>query len=149
MKTCFNFRRITLSLILISLSLINCSKDSSPSAQIVGSWKFTNIYVKEGAKAESDQLPSLVGLLPCVKEIVFIFKKNGDLSATSPTECQSVVNNIAGSSGKYEVKDDKLIITGTNSITFGITFSGKSMTWKSSTVSGTTTTTTRFVLIKQ
>jgi Lipocalin-like domain len=151
MKTSFTLPRITLLLVLLSLMVMNCSKDNSPSVQIVGSWKFTNIYVKEGSKSESDQLPALVAFLPCVKDIVFIFKKSGDLSATSPTECQPTANNITGSSGtsKYEVKDDQLTLTDKSSMVFGVTFSGKTMTWISSSVSGNITTTTRFVLTKQ
>jgi hypothetical protein len=151
MKTPFLiFYRINLSLALLSLIVINCSKDSSPSAQIVGNWKFTNIYVKEGSKAESDQLKALVTLVPCVKDIVFVFKKNGDLSATFSKECESTVNAITGSTetSRFEVKDDKLIITGKNLVTFGVTFSGKVMTWTSSSVSGNVTTITRFILTK-
>lgn len=130
---------------------MNCSKDDSPSGQIVGSWKFTNIYVKEGTKAESDQFLTLASQLPCVKEIVFIFKKSGDVTATTSADCQSTANIFVGSagSGKYEVTDNKLIITDKTSTTFDITFSGKTMTWKLATVNGAVTTTTRFVFAKQ
>jgi hypothetical protein len=149
MKSLFMLQKTLIALLL--LLVINCSKDSSVNSQIVGNWKFTNIYVKEGTKPETDQFLTLASALPCVKEIVFIFKKNGDVTSTSPADCQSTANNIVGSTGtsKYELKDNKLIITDKNPLTFDITFSGKTMTWKLATVNGTVTTTTRFVFAQQ
>lgn len=144
--------------LLIVVLLINfgCSKNT-PSAQIVGSWKFTNIYVAEGTKAEIDKLPTLAASLPCVKSIVFIFTKSGDITGTAPTECVSTANGFIGASGvnntigrnTYEVKDNKLIIKGTNSLTFDVTFSGKTMIWQIDDVTNNIITKTRFLLEKQ
>ena len=155
MKTSFLLRKFTVLLVLSSLSLtvFNCSKSDSPTAQIVGNWKITNLFVKEGTKAETDQFPAIVTFLPCFKDIVFTFKSNGELTGSVPKECQSTADDLPGTSGvaKYEVKDGKLTITdadGTKS-TEDVTFSGKQMTWVSSEVSGGITTTNRLVFTKQ
>lgn len=128
---------------------MSCSKDT-PSAQIVGSWKIINIFVKQGTATDVDQLPALVSALPCAKEIVFVFQKNGKVSYNTPQECQSIASNFSGSSdvSAYEIKDDKLIITGKTTNTFGVSFNEGKMTW--TIVDGTATmTTTRIILQKQ
>ncbi|WP_421770922.1 lipocalin family protein [Emticicia sp.] len=136
---------------LLSVILTNCSKDT-PSAQIVGSWKITNIFVKQGAAPDADQLPALVKALPCAKEIVFNFQKKGKVSYSTPTECQSIANNFSGASevSEYEINEDKLIITGKSTNTFGLSLSSGTMTWTIVDGSGTASmTTTRIILQKQ
>jgi hypothetical protein len=136
---------------LLSVILTNCSKDT-PSAQIIGSWKITNIFVKQGTAADADQLPALIKALPCAKEIVFNFQKKGKVTYSTPPDCQSIANNFSGSSeiSEYEINDDKLIITGKNTNTFGVSFSSGTMTWTIVDGSGTATmTTTRIILQKQ
>ncbi len=155
MKTASNLRKKIMFFVLLSLSMtvMNCSKDDAPTSQIVGSWKITNIFVKEGTKAEADQFPALVKLLPCFKDIVFIFKNNGDLTATVPQECKNDASGLPGTDGaaKFEVKDGKLTITDPdNSQTIAtVTFSGKQMTWLMSETTSGVVITTRFVFTKQ
>ena len=159
MKTSFALRKFTVLLALSSLSLtvMNCSKkdDASPENQIVGSWKITNLFVKEGSGAEQDYLPllSLLGYdLECFKSIVLTFKSDGTLSGSIPPKCQADAEDFIGSAnGKYEVKDGKLILTeadGTKS-SIDVSFSGNQMIWTSSEVDAGVTTTTRLVLGKQ
>jgi hypothetical protein len=89
MKTSLNLRKFVVLLALSSLSMtvMNCSKSETPSAQIVGNWKITGLLVKEGTNAEEDQFPLIVTFLPCFKDIVFTFKSNGDLTGSVPKEC--------------------------------------------------------------
>lgn len=157
MKVSSNLRKLLVLLVLSSLSMtvMNCSKagDNTPSAQIVGTWKITNLFVKEGTKAEEDQFPLLVLFLPCVKDISFTFKSNGELSGSVPVACQNEVEDFIGTSGtaKYEVNAGKLTITdtdGTKTVT-DITFSGSQMSWVSTDVDAGVTTTTRIVFTKQ
>ena len=151
MKTFSNFRKIFGLLILSTMSMMSCSKDT-PSAQIVGSWKIVNIFVKQGTATDTDQLPALVNALPCAKEIVFIFQKNRKVSYNTSQECQSIASNFSGSSdvSGYEIKDDNLIITGKSTNTFGVSFNEGKMTWTLVDGSGTATmTTTRIILQKQ
>ncbi len=153
MKISFNFRKLLTLLVLSSLPmlLMNCSKDT-PSAQIVGTWKIVNIYVKQGTKIETDQLPSLVNALSCAKEIVFIFQKNGKVSYNTPQECQLIANNFSGSSdvSGYEIEDDNLIITGKSTNTYGVSFNKRQMAWTIVDGKGTALmTTTRIILQKQ
>jgi len=153
------FRKLLILLVLSSLSILimNCSKSdsdtSTPTAQIVGTWKITSILLKEGTKPEADQFPALLLFLPCFKDISFTFKSNGDLSALVPAACQSTANNIIGTSGsaKYEVTGGKLIITDTDGTktTEDVSFSGSQMTWASTETTGGTVTTTKVVLTKQ
>lgn len=136
---------------LLSVILTNCNKDT-PSAQIIGNWKIVNIFVKQGTAAEADQLPALVDALPCAKEIVFNFQKKSRVTYSAPTECQSIASNFSGSSevSEYETKDDKLVITGKSTNTFGLSFSGRTMTW--TIVNGdvpASMITTRIILRKQ
>lgn len=149
MKTSLNFRKI-FGLLILSI-MMSCSKDT-PSAQIVGSWKIVNIFVKQGTATDADQLPALVNALPCAKEIVFVFQKNGKVSYNTPQECQSIASNFSGSSDAsgYEIKDDNLIITGKTTNTFGVSFNEGKMTWTIVDGSGTASmTTTRIILQKQ
>ena len=153
MKFSINLRSLIMLTVLSSLSMtiMNCSKDT-PSAQIVGSWKIVNIFVKQGMAADSDQLPALVNVLPCAKDIIFIFQKSGKVSYNTPEECKSVANNFSGSSevSDYEVKDKELTITGKRVNSFDVTFSGKKMTWTLVDGSGTPIiTTTRIILEEQ
>ncbi len=136
---------------LLLVILTDCSKDTL-SAQIIGNWKITNIFVKQGTATDADQLPALVNALPCAKEIVFNFRKKGKVTYSTPMECQSIANNFSGSSevSEYEINDDKLVITGKNTNTFGLSFSGSTMTWTIVDGSGTASmTTTRIILQKQ
>lgn len=137
------------------MTVMNCSKakDDSPSAQIVGTWKITNLFVKEGSAAEEDVFSQLVFFFPCFKDISFTFKSNGDLTGSIPTACQSDVEDYLGTSGtaKYEVSGGKLTITdtdGTKTVT-DVTFSGSQMSWISTDVDAGVTTTTRIVFTKQ
>lgn len=155
MKISLNLRKIIAMLVLSSLSMtvMNCSKSETPSAQIVGNWKITALLVKEGTNAEEDQFPLIVTFLPCFKDIVFTFKSNGDLTGSVPKECQSETESFLGTSGtaKYEVKDGKLTITDTdNSVTTeDVSFSGKQMFWTSSETDAGVVTTTKVVFTKQ
>ena len=159
MKISSNFRKLLILLVLSSLSMLimNCSKSdsdaSTPTAQIVGTWKVISILVKEGTKSEADQFPALLLFFPCFKDVSFTFKSNGDLSASVPAACQSTADNIIGTSGsaKYEVTGGKLIITDTDGTktTEDLSFSGSQMTWASSETKGGTVTTTKVVLTKQ
>jgi hypothetical protein len=155
MKTSLNLRKFVVLLALSSLSMtvMNCSKSETPSAQIVGNWKITGLLVKEGTNAEEDQFPLIVTFLPCFKDIVFTFKSNGDLTGSVPKECQSETESFLGTSGtaKYEVKDGKLTITDTdNSVTTeDVSFSGKQMFWTSSETDAGVVTTTKVVFTKQ
>lgn len=157
MKISSNLRKLLVLFVLASLSMtvMNCSKsgDDAPSAQIVGTWKITNLFVKEGTNAEEDQFALLAFLLPCIKDITFTFKSNGELSGSIPAACQSDVEDYLGTSGtaKYEVNGGKLTITdtdGSKTVT-DVSFSGNQMSWTSSEVSANVTTTTRIVLTKQ
>lgn len=157
MKISLKLRKVIILLVLSSLSMtvMNCTKakDEAPSAQIVGTWKITNIFVKEGTNAEEDQFPLVVLFLPCFKDISFTFKSNGDLTGSVPKECQSETEDFLGTSGtaKYEVTAGKLIITDTDGTktTEDISFSGSQMTWASSETTSGVTTTTRIVFTKQ
>lgn len=158
MKISSHLRKLLVLFIVSSLSLtvMNCSKsnDDSPSAQIIGTWKISNLYVKEGTKAEIDQLPLLATFLPCIKDISFTFKSNGELTGSIPDACKSEVEDYVGiaATSKYEVKDEKLTITDTDGsqTIVDLSFSGKSqMTWSTSETTAGTTTTTRFVFAKQ
>ena len=66
MKISTNFRKLLILIVLSSLSMLilNCSKSdsdaSTPTAQIVGTWKITSILLKEGTKPEADQFPALL-----------------------------------------------------------------------------------------
>ncbi len=160
MKVSFLIRKFTVLLALASLSLtvMNCSKkdgdEGTPTAQIVGSWKFTNIFMKEGSGAEEDQFPILVAFLPCFKDIVITFNANNTVTGTIPAACQSTADDFVGdiTSSKYEVKGDQLILTendGTQS-SIKLSFSGSNqMSWTESETAGGVTTTTRIVLTKQ
>lgn len=157
MKTPSNLRKLLLLLVLSSLSMtvMNCSKADSdePSAQIVGTWKITNLFVKEGSAAEEDFFPQLILFFPCFKDVSFTFKSNGELSGSVPAACQSDVEDYIGTSGtaKYEVSGGKLTITdtdGTQTVT-DVTFSGNQMSWISTEVDAGVTTTSRIVLTKQ
>lgn len=159
MKISSNFRKLFVLLVLSSLSMavMNCSKSdsdtSTPTAQIVGTWKITSILVKEGTKPEADQFPTLLLFLPCFKDVSFTFKSNGDLSASVPAACQSTADNFIGTTGsaKYEVTGGKLIITDTDGTktTEDVSFNGSQMTWSSSETTSGTVTTTKVVLTKQ
>lgn len=161
MKTSSVIRKFTVLLALSSLALtvMNCSKNDGDTAtpvsqaQIVGSWKFTNVFIKEGNDAEVDQFVFLTTLLPCFKDIVIIFNADGTVAGTVPVACQSGVEDFAGdiTKSRYEVKGDQLILTesdGTKT-TMNVSFSGKTMSWLESETSGGVTTTTRIVLSKQ
>ncbi|MDZ7935509.1 MAG: lipocalin family protein [Emticicia sp.] len=157
MKVSSNLRKVLILFILSSLSMtvMNCSKanDDSPSAQIVGTWKITNFFVKEGSADEEDFFAELISLVPCFKDISFTFKSNGDLTGSVPAACQGDTEDLLGTSGtsKYEVKDGKLTITDTDGTKTeqNVSFSGKQMSWTTSEVSAGTTTTTRLVFTKQ
>ncbi len=157
MKTSSNLRKLLILLVLSSLSMtvMNCSKakDDSPSAQIVGTWKITNYFVKQGSAAEEDFFPELIALVPCFKDISFTFKSNGDLTGSVPAACQDDSEDFLGTTGtaKYEVKDDKLIVTDTDGTKTeqNVSFSGGQMSWTTSEVSAGVTTTTRLVFTKQ
>jgi hypothetical protein len=159
MKISFNFRKSLILLFLSSLSmlLMNCSKSdsdaSTPTAQIVGTWKVISILVKEGTKPEADQFPAVLLFFPCFKDVSFTFKSNGDLSSSVPTACQSTADNIIGTSGsaKYEVTGGKLIITDSDGTktTEDVSFNGNQMTWASSETTSGIVTTTKVVLTKQ
>lgn len=159
MKVSSVIRKFTVLLALstLALTVMNCSKkdgdDGTPQAQIVGSWKFTNLFVKEGNAAEVDQFPFLVALLPCFKDIVITFNSNGTVTGSVPAACQSDVDDVVGdiTSSKYEVSGDQLILTesdGTKS-SIKVSFSGNTMSWNESETTGGVTTTTRIVLTKQ
>lgn len=160
MKFSSVIRKFTILLALSSLSLavMNCSKkdgdDPTPGAQIVGSWKFTNIFIKEGNGAEEDQFPLVVAFLPCFKDIVITFNANNTVTGTIPAACQSTTDDFVGdiTSSKYEVKGDQLILTesdGTQS-SIKVSFSGSNeMSWTESETTGGVTTTTRIVFKKQ
>lgn len=157
MKVSSNLRKLLVLFVLASLSMtvMNCSKagDDTPSAQIVGTWKITNLFVKEGTNAEEDQFPFLLLIIPCFKDISFTFKSNGDLTGSVPAACKDDTEDFLGTNGtaKYEVKDGKLIITDTDGSKTeqNVSFSGSQMTWTSSEVDAGVTTTSRLVFTKQ
>lgn len=149
---------VLLALATLSLTVMNCSKkddggDPSPQGQIVGSWKFTNLYVKEGNSAEVDQFPFIVALLPCFKDIVITFNANGTVSGTVPAACQGDVEDVVGdiTQSKYELKDGKLILTDSDGqqSSMNVSFSGNTMSWTETDTDGGITTTTRVVMTKQ
>ncbi len=157
MRISLSLRKLLIMLILSSLSMtvMNCSKagDDTPTAQIVGTWKITNLFVKEGTKAEQDFFSQIILVLPCFKDIAFTFKNSGELSGSVPTACKSDVKDYLGTSGtaKYEVSGGKLTITdtdGSKTVT-DVSFNGNQMSWTSSAVDANVTTTTRIVLTKQ
>lgn len=157
MKVSSRFRKLLVLFVLASLSMtvMNCSKakDDSPSAQIVGTWKITNFFIKEGSAAEEDVFPDLLLFIPCFKDITFTFKSNGDLTGSVPAACKDDTEDFLGTSGvaKYEVKDGKLIITDTDGSKTeqNVSFSGSQMTWTSTEVDAGITTTSRLVFTKQ
>ncbi len=157
MKVSSNLRKLLVLFVLASLSMtvMNCSKsgDDTPSAQIVGTWKITNLFIKEGSAAEQDFFSQIILVIPCFKDISFTFKNSGELSGSVPTACKSDVEDYLGTSGtaKYEVSGGKLTITdtdGSKTVT-DVSFSGNQMSWTSSEVNASVTTTTRIVLTKQ
>jgi hypothetical protein len=159
MKVSSVIRKFTVLLALSSLALtvMNCSKKDeggTPQAQIVGSWKFTNFFVKEGSGPEEDQFAFLVAFLPCFKDIIVTFNANGTVTGSVPAACQSDIEDVAGNitQSKYEVSGDQLILTendGTKT-TIKVSFSGSTqMSWTESETDNGVTTTTRIVLTKQ
>ncbi|RFS15566.1 lipocalin family protein [Emticicia sp. C21] len=159
MKVSSVIRKFTVLLALstLALTVMNCSKkdgdDATPEAQIVGSWKITNLFVKEGNDPEEDQFPFLVALVPCFKDIVITFNSNGTVTGSIPAACQDDVDGVVGDiqQSKYEVKGDQLIFTETDGTksTINVSFSGKTMSWNESETSGGVTTTSRIVFTKQ
>ncbi|GAB3507282.1 lipocalin-like domain-containing protein [Emticicia fontis] len=159
MKVSSVIRKFTVLLALsaLSLSVMNCSKkdgeDVAPQAQIVGSWKITNLFVKEGSAAEEDQFPFLVALVPCFKDIVITFNSNGTVTGSIPAACQDDVDGVVGDlqQAKYEVKGDQLIMTSSDGTkeTINVSFSGKTMSWNETETTGGVTTTSRIVFTKQ
>jgi hypothetical protein len=157
MKKSFNFSTVLTLLLISSLSMtvMNCSKadDVSPPAQIVGTWKITNLFIKEGSGKEEDGFALLVAFVPCLKDITLTFKSNGELSISVPAACKDDAEDFIGTNGsaKYEVKDSKLIITDTDGSKTeqNVSFSGSQMSWTSSEINSGVQTTSRTVFAKQ
>ncbi|RYU94757.1 lipocalin family protein [Emticicia agri] len=158
MKVSSVIRKFTVLLALSSFVVIvmNCSKkdedpapDTTLSTQIKATWKVKNVYEKQGSAAETDQLPLYLMLYPCIKDASFTFQDNGNLAGTFTNDCKVAIALILGGSEnlKYEVKDNKLIITtaASTSTTFDLSFSGSDM------ILGATTSgvTRRIVFAKQ
>jgi hypothetical protein len=157
MQISLKLRKIAIFFVLLSCSmaLMNCSKknDDSPDAQIVGNWKMTKYLQKEGTAAEENLFPELVLEVPCVKDVVFTFKSNGELTSVASATCKEELKGFPGIDGvsKYEVKDGKLITTNPDNdvLTQDVSFSGSEMTWASSYTNAGVVTTLKFVFTKQ
>ncbi|MBA4851993.1 lipocalin family protein [Emticicia sp. BO119] len=159
MKASLVIRKLTVLLVLSAMALfvMNCSKndddspapDASLSTQIKATWKVKNVYEKQGSAAETDQLPVYLLLYPCIKDASFTFQDNGNLTGTFSNDCKLAIGLILGGSEnlKYEIKDNKLIITasGNTSTSFDLSFSGSDMIL-AATTSGVTR---RIVFTKQ
>lgn len=160
MKVSSVIRKFTVLLALSSLALtvINCAKkdddtpapDPSLSTKIKATWKVKNVFEKQGSAAETDQLPLYATLYPCVKDASFTFQDNGNLIGTFTNDCKVAIGLILGGSEnfKYEIKDNKLIITaGSNpSNSFDLSFSNNDMILLAPPASGVTR---RIVFAKQ
>jgi hypothetical protein len=109
---------------------MNCSKadDVSPSAQIVGTWKLIGIFTKEGSAAEIEQFSEIAPNFPCVKDVNYTFKSNGDFTSSMTVFCRESLSIFE--TAKFEVKDGKLILTDTNGykIERNISLSGSQLT---------------------
>ncbi|WP_337041823.1 lipocalin family protein [Emticicia sp. 17c] len=159
MRVSSTIRKFTLLLTLSSLSLavMNCSKKDDPSTsegQIVGTWKMTNYFVKEGNDPEIDQYALFLLFLPCVKDLSLTFNSNGTLTGNNiTTDCADVIESLIGDTknAKYAVAGDQLTITDSNKVqtVIKVSFSGKQMSWIDTSTTGGVTTTERLVFTKQ
>ena len=139
MKVSSVIRKFTVLLALSSLALtvMNCSKkdseDPAPSSQVVGTWKITNIFIKQGNAAEQDLFPFAVISEPCIANIAITFNSNGTVTGSVPAACQATAEDFVGdiSQAKYELSGNNLILTysdGTKETT-PVTFDGNKMSW--------------------
>jgi hypothetical protein len=157
MKVSSVIRKFTVLLALSSLALtvMNCSKkddDPTPQAQIVGTWKITNVFYKEGNAAEQDVFALLVLGSPCVANISITFNANGKATASIPNDCQDEADDyIPGvDDSSYQVKDNKLVLTsGGTAEEVPLSFEGGKMFWTFTDVDGGVTSTVRMGFTKQ
>ena len=155
MKNIIKHQKITAFLLLFALSFttFNCSKSDSttavvPNSQVVGSWKFTSYFQKIGTAAETDATSTILLLLPCVKDVVFVVDSKSLSGTTAPKGCD--LSAIIDIKSTYVINGTKLTITssaGVNTVE-DVSFSGSTMTWTSSSVSNNVTTINRIVFTK-
>ena len=155
MKVSSVIRKFTVLLALSSLALtvMNCSKDKdSPEAQIVGTWKISNLFYKEGSDPEQDLYPLLLLSSPCISNVSITFKSNGTATSSIPNDCQDDAGDFVGGvdNATYEVKGDKLILTSSGTAEeVPVSFSGKQMFWTFTETDAGVTTTVRMGFTKQ
>ncbi|MBA4851992.1 lipocalin family protein [Emticicia sp. BO119] len=156
MKVSSVIRKFTVLLALSSLALtmMNCSKkdEDTPQAQIVGTWKFSNFFVKEGNGPETDYFPIALFGAPCLANVTFTFNSNGKATTSIPNDCKDVAEDFVPDvdQATVEVKDNKLIVTssgGTEEIP--VSFEGNKMFWTFSDTDNGVTTTVRMGFTKQ
>lgn len=138
-------------LFFLALTSLNCSKDSSVEVQIVGNWKITGYFSKDLNGKETDQFAKLQTWSSCFKDIAFIFKSDGTLTSSKPTNCETdfsfnfVFDDFPGikKEGKYTLKNNVLAITNFdgNTSTINISLNKNEMVWNISS--------SRFILTKQ
>ena len=113
MKISSNLSKVLTLLFISSLSMtvMNCSKadDVSPLAQIVGTWKLIGVFTKDGSAAEIDQFSGIATNFPCVKDVNYTFKSNGDFTSSMTVFCRESLSIFENA--KFEVKDGKLKLT--------------------------------------
>lgn len=144
---------VLLALATLSLTVMNCSKkdseDPAPSSQVVGTWKITNLFIKQGNDAEQDFFPFAVLGEPCIANIAITFNSNGTVTGSVPTECQDAAEDFVGdvNQAKYELNGNNLILTYSDGSkeTIPVTFDGNKMSWVYAETDGST----RIVFTKQ
>jgi hypothetical protein len=156
MKVSSVIRKLTVLLALSSLALtvMNCSKkdDPSPQAQIVGTWKISNFYFKQGNSAETDLFPVALLQSPCLANVTFTFNSDGKATASIPNNCEDEAEQYVPDIDQtsYEVKDNSLILTsGNSSDEVPISFQDGKMFWTFTDTDGGVTTVIRIGFTKQ
>jgi Lipocalin-like domain len=77
---------------------------------VVGTWKISNVYVKEGSNPEVDQFPLAVALMLCFKDITFVFDDK-NITSKIPTGCQITTDATWVDSGTYTISCNKITVT--------------------------------------
>lgn len=143
-------------LLLLASSIfitISCSKNNiTTQNSIVGNWKITGYFTKDLAGKETDQFSKLIAFSSCFKDVIFIFKEDGTLTSSKPTNCNTdntfnfVFKDFPGikEEGRYAIKNNKLTIVNAdgNTSTIDISLTKNEMTWDNISY-------TRFVFTKQ
>ena len=156
MKVSSVIRKFTVLLALstLALTVMNCSKkdDDTPQAQIVGTWKITNLFYKEGNAAETDIYALLLLGSDCISKVSFTFNSNGKVTASIPNECKDETDDYVPGvdQASYEVKGDKLVFTSSGGVEeIPLSFEGNKMFWSFTETDAGVTSTIRMGFTKQ